>query len=149
MRLIFSEMEKRCRVETVLQWECVFVLMLMFLCVSTSVSVEHGHIQVCSTSVDEVLFQSLTSQEIFSNGGKMRGNHTQTHTKRAHKHTHRLIHIKNKGHQSHETIIEPWSHPRPLWEYISVAPHTLQYIVTSNLLHLYSTDPQIAKCFFF
>lgn len=31
VRLIFIKMEKRCRIETVSQWECVFVLMLMFL----------------------------------------------------------------------------------------------------------------------
>lgn len=86
--LIFIEMDKRCRVETVSQWECVFVLMLMFLCVFTSVSVEHGHIQVCSTGVDEVLFQSLTSQQIFSNRGKdERKSHTDTYKMRAQTHT--------------------------------------------------------------
>ena len=39
----------------------------MFACVFTSISVEHGYIQVCGSGVDDVLFQSLTSQKIFSN----------------------------------------------------------------------------------
>lgn len=65
-------------------WDCITMKVCVCLdahvSVCTSVSVEHGHIQVCSTGVDEVLFQSLTSQQIFSNGGKdERKSHTDTY----------------------------------------------------------------------
>lgn len=40
----------------------------------TSIPVEHGYIQVRRSSLDNVLFQSVTSQEIFSD--RKEGMHT-------------------------------------------------------------------------
>lgn len=50
------------------------------LCILTSISVKHGYIQVCCSSVNNILFQSLTSQKVFSNGERReKWIHVHTH----------------------------------------------------------------------
>lgn len=49
----------------------------------TSISVKHGYIQVSCSSVDDILFQILTSQKIFSN--------MERAEKWLHTHTHRTL----------------------------------------------------------
>lgn len=86
----------------------------IFDCVFTSVSVEHGYIQVCRSGVDNVLFQSLTSKKIFSN--RERGEkwlRTQAHIySLLCVHSLRSIQMKNREHQNTQIMhaVDTYTH---------------------------------------